>query len=254
MTYDDLKGKKVLVTGSSSGIGAATAEAFAQQGCFVGVHYFRTRAGGENTLSKVRKLSDGCLVSADLREKKQANEMVEQFAKQAGGIDVLVNNAGTLIERQNLEDGSDRYFDDIFQTNVKSAFLTTQPAIPYLKKTSGNIVNIGSVAGHNGGAGGSGLYSSAKAAVATMTIAMAKEFSAYGIRVNSVMPGLIETRFHEQFSTPERKKQVAAQTPMKRNGTAEDIAKAILFLTSNDNASFITGEYIAVNGGLYMRA
>lgn len=253
MKYDDLKDKRVLVTGSSSGIGAATAELFAKQGCFVGVHYFRTRQGGENTLEIVKSHSGGCLLQADLRDEKQAKEMINDFAQKAGGIDILVNNAGTLIRRETLEQGTVEYYEDVFATNVKSTFLATRQALPYLKESKGNIVNIGSVAGHNGGGGGSGLYSAAKAAVATLTIAMAKEFAPYGIRVNSVMPGLIETRFHEQFSTPERKAKVAKQTPLKRNGTAEDVAKAIVFLAS-EAAQFITGEYIAVNGGLYMRA
>lgn len=253
MIYEDLKGKRVLVTGSSSGIGQATAIMFSRQGCFIGVHYFRTKDGGEKTLAKVKENSGGILLRADMRDEKQVNEMVEQFAKAAGGIDVLVNNAGTLIERQNFEDGTLEYHEDVYATNVRSIFLATRAALPYLKKGKGNIVNIGSVAGHTGGAGGSGMYAGAKAAVATETMAMAKEFSKYGIRVNSIMPGLIETRFHEQFSTPERKVAVAKQTPLGRNGTAEDIAKAILFLSSNEAAGFITGEYIAVNGGLYMR-
>jgi 3-oxoacyl-[acyl-carrier protein] reductase len=253
MTYEDLKGKKVLVTGSSSGIGAATAKMFAEQGCFVGVHYFRTKEGGEKTLAEVKKNSDGCLLTADMRDKKQVVKLIKDFAKNAGGIDVLVNNAGSLIARQFFADATDEYFDDAFATNVKSAFLASQAALEHLKKTKGCIVNIGSIAGHNGGAGGGGIYAAAKAAVATMTIAMAKEFAPFGIRVNSVLPGLIETRFHEQFSTPERRKQVAAETPLGRNGKAEDVAKAILFLAS-DAADFITGEYIAVNGGLYMRA
>ena len=254
MIYEDLKDKKVLVTGSSSGIGAATARMFAEQGGFVGVHYFRTKKGGEKTLEEVKKLSNGCLLRADLRDKEQAMAMVEEFAEIAGGIDVLINNAGTLIERQSLTEGTVEYFDDIFNTNVKSMFLATQAALPYLKESKGNIVNIGSLAGHSGGGGGSGLYSGAKAAVATITISMVKEFSQFGIRVNSVLPGLIETRFHEQFSTPERKRKVAEQTPAGRNGTAQDVAKAILFLASNEAAGFITGEYLAVNGGLYMRA
>jgi 3-oxoacyl-[acyl-carrier protein] reductase len=253
MIYADLKGKKVLVTGSSSGIGVATAKMFAEQGCFVGVHYFKTKEGGEKTLAEVKKISNGCLLKADLRDKKQVTKMIQDFAKQAGGIDVLVNNAGSLIARQFFADATEKYFDDAFATNVKSAFLAAQAALEHLKKSKGCIVNIGSIAGHNGGAGGGGIYASAKAAVATMTIAMAKEFAPFGIRVNSVMPGLIETRFHEQFSTPERRKQVAAETPLGRNGRAEDVAKAILFLAS-DAAGFITGEYIAVNGGLYMRA
>jgi 3-oxoacyl-[acyl-carrier protein] reductase len=253
MIYEDLKGKKVLVTGSSSGIGAATAEMFASQGCFVGVHYFRTKDGGEKTFAQVKKISNGCLLKADLRDKKEVTKLIQDFVKQAGGIDILVNNAGSLIARQFFADATEEYFDDAFATNVKSAFLATQAAIGDLKKSKGCIVNIGSIAGHNGEAGGGGIYASTKAAVATMTIAMAKEFAPFGIRVNSVMPGLIETRFHEQFSTPERRKQVAAETPLGRNGRAEDVAKAILFLAS-DAAGFITGEYIAVNGGLYMRA
>ncbi|MEN6309895.1 MAG: SDR family NAD(P)-dependent oxidoreductase [Anaerohalosphaeraceae bacterium] len=253
MLYQDLKDKKVLVTGSSSGIGAATAELFAQQGSLVGVHYNQTEDGARQTLAKVKALSDGWLLKADLRNPQQATEMVNRFVEQAGGIDILVNNAGTMLQRVNIADSSVEFFDNVFDTNTKSVFLVTQAALSYLKKSRGNIVNIGSIAGHNGGGGGSGLYAAAKAAVATLTLAMAKEFAPFGIRVNSVMPGLIETRFHEQFSTPERKKKMAAETPLGRNGTAEDIAKAILFLASQEAAAFITGEYIAVNGGILMR-
>ncbi len=253
MIYEDLKGKKTLVTGASSGIGAATSVMFSQQGCFVGVHYFRTKDGGEKTLEQVKKNGDGVLLYADMRDKKQVSHMVEQFAKKAGGIDILVNNAGSLIKRQPLETATLDYHEDIFATNVRSVFLATQAALPYLKQSKGCIVNIGSVAGHTGGGEGAGLYASAKAAVATETIAMANEFACYGIRVNSVLPGFIETRFHQRFSSEDKRKKAAEQTPLGRNGTAEDIAKAVLFLAS-DSASFITGEYIAVNGGLYMRA
>lgn len=254
MIYEDLKGKRVLVTGSSSGIGVAAAKMFAQQGCFVGVHYFRTPEGGEKTLAEVKKFSSGCLLKADMREKKQVGKLIQDFINLAGGIDILVNNAGSLIARQFFADATEEYFDDAFATNVKSVFLATQAAVEGLKKSKGCVVNIGSIAGHVGGAGGGGIYASAKAAVATMTIAMAKEFAPFGIRVNSVLPGLIETRFHEQFSTPERRAQVAKETPMGRNGQAEDVAKAILFLASAEASGFITGEYIAVNGGLHMRA
>ena len=252
MIYEDLKGKKVLVTGSSSGIGQAAAIMLAQQGCFVGVHYFRTKAGGEDTLKEVKKASDGVLLCADIRNEKQVNDMADKFAEAAGGIDILINNAGDLIERQTFESGSVEYHDNIYATNVRSLFLATRASLSYLKKSKGNIVNIGSVAGHTSGGVGSGMYAGAKAAVATETIAMAKEFAPHGIRVNSVLPGLIETRFHQRYSSAERRAKVAEQTPLGRNGTAEDIAKAILFLAS-EAASFITGEYIAVNGGLYMR-
>lgn len=253
MIYEDLRGKRVLVTGASSGIGSATAVLFSQQGCFVGVHYFRTKDGAQKTLEHVRKNSDGLLLCADVRDEKQVEQMVDEFTEKAGGIDILINNAGSLIDRQPFENATLDYHEDIYATNVRSVFLATRAALPYLKKSKGNIVNIGSVAGHTGGANGSGMYSGAKAAVATETISMAKEFARYGIRVNSVLPGFIETRFHERFSTAQRRKEVAEQTPLGRNGTAEDVAKTVLFLAS-EAAGFITGEYIAVNGGLYMRA
>jgi 3-oxoacyl-[acyl-carrier protein] reductase len=253
MIYEDLKGKKVLVTGSSSGIGQATAIMFAQQGCFVGVHYFQTKQGGEKTLKEVKKFSDGILLKADARNEKQVNKMVERFAKAAGGIDILVNNAGTMVGRQSLETATLDFHEDVFATNARSVFLVTRATLGYLKKSKGSIVNVGSIVVYNGGAGGSGIYAGAKAAVQTETVAMANEFSKYRIRVNCVVPGLIETRFHERFSTPQRKKAVAAKTPLGRNGTAEDIAKAILFLSSSEAASFITGVNLSVNGGLLMR-
>jgi 3-oxoacyl-[acyl-carrier protein] reductase len=250
--YEDLRGKKVLVTGSSSGIGAAAARLFAEQGCYVGVHYFQTEEGGQKTLAAVRTISDGCLLGADLRNPKQAKKMVEQFAQTAGQIDIVVNNAGTMIARKSIEEAPVEFFDDEFDTNTKSVFLVTQAVLPYLKQSRGCIVNTTSIAVHTGGGGGSGIYAAAKAAVATMTIAMAREFAPYGIRVNGVSPGLIETRFHEQYSTPERRLKVAKETPLGRNGIAEDIAKAILFLASSQ-AAFITGESLCVNGGLDMR-
>lgn len=213
MIYEDLKGKKVLVTGASSGIGAAMAVMFGQQGCFVGVHYFKTKAGAEKTLQQVKKFSDGLLLRTDVRSEKQVDKIVKRFAEKAGGIDILVNNAGSLIDRQPFETATIAYHDDVYATNVRSIFLVTRAALPYLKKSKGNIINIGSVAGHQGGGNGSGIYAGAKAAVATETIAMAKEFARYGIRVNSVLPGFIETRFHKRFTPRQRWKEIAEQTP-----------------------------------------
>ena len=252
MICEELKSKNVLVTGASSGIGQATAELFAKQGCFVGVHYFKTKAGAQKTLEQVKASGDGMLLCGDLRDQKQATEVVEQFAQKTGGIDILVNNAGTLVDRMNWETATLDFYRDVIDTNTTSVFLVTQAALKHLKLNKGNIINVGSLAGQNGGGNGSGIYAGAKAAVHTMTISMAMEFAKFQIRVNSVLPGFIVTRFHMTFSSAERREQMAKDTPLSRNGTAEDLAKAILFLAS-DQAEFITGEYIAVNGGLYMR-
>lgn len=253
MKYGDLVGKKVLVTGASSGIGSATAELFAAQGAFVGVHYNRSRDGAERTLERVVKHSDGVLIRGDVCDPEQISSMVERFGKAAGGIDVLVNNAGTLMERRDYEQADIDYHDRMYQLNTRSVFWASRCSLDYLKLSRGCIVNVSSVAAHTAGGGGSGIYAAAKAAVAVETMAMAREFGKYGIRVNSVFPGLIETRFHEQFSSADRKARVAEQTPLGRNGSAEDVGKAILFLASSEASGFITGEYIAVNGGLYVR-
>ena len=148
--YEDLKGRKVLVTGASSGIGAAAAVMFAEQGCFVGVHYFTSKRGAEETLEKVKEHGDGILLRADVRDENQVSEMVRIFAEAAGGVDVLVNNAGTLIERQPLETATADYHDQIYAINVRSILLATQAALPYLRNDKGNIVNIGSLGGHAG--------------------------------------------------------------------------------------------------------
>jgi len=253
MSQNQFENKKVLITGSSSGIGSATAKLFAEEGAFVGVHYYSNHTGAEQTLDEVKKVSDGILLQADVRQPKQIKELISRFTGECNGIDILVNNAGDLIKRVLLEEASIEYQDNIYNTNVKSVVMATQYALPFLKKSKGSIVNIGSVAGQNTGAVGSGLYAAAKAAVHTLTMAMAKEFAKYKIRVNSVLPGFIETPFHERYSSNERKKAVAFSTPLGRNGTPEDVARAILFL-SGEGAGFITGEYIAVNGGLYVRA
>ncbi len=253
MIYESLRDRRVLVTGGSSGIGAVTAELFARQGCFVGVHYFRTETGGQKTLDNVNQYSRGCLLKADMRNEDAVGGLIAAFVEQAGGLDILVNNAGTLIERADIETMSLALYEDLFATNTRSVFLATRAALPHLKMSQGCVINVGSIAGHTGGGGGSGVYAAAKAAVATLTIAMAREFGKYRIRVNSVLPGLIETRFHEQFSTPERRAKVAKDTPLGRNGAALDVARAIVFLAS-DQAEFINGEYLAVNGGQYMRA
>ena len=252
MNLPDLKGKCVLISGASSGIGAATAIMFARMGCRVGIHYNNNKAGAERILEEVGKQSSGHILHADLRITGDIPVLMRNFVKFSGGLDILINNAGAMIKRQPIAHAPAKYYDDLFEVNVRHVFLMSREALPHLKKSKGNIINIGSVAGHTGGFTGSGVYATMKSAVATATVAMAKEFAHDGIRVNSVLPGFIDTPFHDDITSDEQRKQFLSKTPLGRFGTAEDVAHAILFLAS-DAASFITGEYLAVNGGIHMR-
>ena len=252
MKFEDLENKHVLITGASSGIGAATAELFARQGCNIGIHYNSSPAGAEQTLKMVKKYSQGYFFKADLRNAETFPVLIEQFVSKSGSLDILVNNAGGLIRRQSIREAEDQYYDDIFYTNLKHIFGLSREALPHLIKSRGNIINIGSVAGHTGGAEGSGIYAAMKSAIATATIAMAREFAPHRIRVNSVLPGFIDTPFHDSVTNELQKQQFLEKTPLGRFGTAEDVAHTIVFLAS-EAASFITGEYIAVNGGIHMR-
>jgi 3-oxoacyl-[acyl-carrier protein] reductase len=253
MQYADLDKKRILITGASSGIGAATAELFARQRCQVGIHYHSSLTGAQNTLKRIEQYSQGFLLQADLRDVRTFPNLIKQFIDGCGGLDILVNNAGGLIKRQTIREAADGYYDNLFHTNLKHIFGLSREALPHLIEARGNIINIGSVAGHTGGAEGSGIYAAMKSAIATATIAMAREFASDGIRVNSVLPGFIDTPFHDGITNNQQKQEFLQKTPLGRFGTADDVANAIVFLAS-DSASYITGEYIAVNGGIYMRA
>jgi 3-oxoacyl-[acyl-carrier protein] reductase len=179
--------------------------------------------------------------------------MVREVEAKLGAIDILVNNAGSLVERLKTAVLTEERWDEVFALNVKSAFFAAQSVIPkMLEKGAGCIINVTSIAGRNGGAPGSIHYSAAKGAMTTMTKGLAKEFAARGIRVNGVSPGVIDTPFHETFSTPEAMANFANNIiPMGRVGTSEEVAKVIAFLAS-DAASYLCGETIEINGGMLM--
>jgi 3-oxoacyl-[acyl-carrier protein] reductase len=250
---DDLKGKRVLVTGGSAGIGAAIARSFHEHGADVAIHYFSGEAAAR-ALAKELGNSRGkvALVSGDVRKVEDAASIVEQTVRTLGGIDVLVNNAGGMVKQVKLSEYSDAIFDEVADLNVRSILAVTRAALPLLKSgQGGSIINIGSIAGRNGGAPGSALYAAAKAAVHSLTRGMALEFAADGVRVNAIAPGLMLTRFHD--NTPkERLESVRLTVPLRRLGTAEDCAGACLFLASPAMSGYVTGQIIDVNGGRLM--
>jgi len=251
---DEFAGRRVLVTGSSRGIGAATALAFAALGAKVALHGTKKSDALAETAAALAKIGAAPAVTiADYADAKAVARAVEEAASALGGIDILINNAGTMMGRVNVADLSDEHLDAVLDLNARSVAIASRTALPYLKKAEhGCIVNTTSIAARSGGAAGAGVYASAKGFVSTFTRALAIEIVETGIRVNAVSPGFILTDFHRRYSTPERVKSMANVIPMKRVGTAEDCVGAYLFLASHRLAGYITGQIIEVNGGQLM--
>ncbi len=249
MQIDDLEGKRVLITGASTGIGAALARAFAAQGAKVAIHYGKS-AEAAKLLAK--EIGTAIVVQGNLQTRGAGRRVVEEAAKKLGGLDILINNAGSLVGRAPIETIGDDLVDNILELNVRSVIECTQAAVPHLTKQPGGvIVNVGSIAGSNGGGAGSGVYGAAKAFVHNLTRHLAGELAASGIRVNCVSPGYIETPFHA-LTPADRKEAMAKATKMGRAGTPEDCVGVFLFLASNGMSGYITGQNIHINGGQLM--
>ncbi len=242
-----------LVTGASLGIGAATAVELARRGSRVAVHYNSSRDAARAVAAEIEAAGGTAwLLQADVSQPEQCRRLVAEVLEKAGRIDALVNNAGSLIDRRSVLDIEDEFWARAMNLNMGSVLWVSQPAAAHMKERgSGAIVNLGSIAGHNGGGPGAMPYAAAKAGVTGMTKGMAKELIAYGICVNAVNPGVILTPFHERFSSAERMRAMVSQIPQGRAGEALEVAKVIAFLAS-DEASHIVGESIEVNGGMLM--
>lgn len=252
--FFDFTGKVVLVTGASSGIGRATAELFGNCGANIAITYLHNEKGANEAVAKiVANGGKAMAIQADFTEIANIQRVLETVESNLGTIDILVNNAGSLVERLRTAELTEERWDEVFALNVKSAFFCVKAVVPkMLEKGKGAIVNVTSIAGSNGGALGSIHYSAAKGAMTTMTKGLAKEFGAQGIQINAVSPGVIDTPFHETFSTPEAMKNFANIIPVGRVGKSEEVAKVIAFLAS-DAASYLCGETIDINGGMLMR-
>jgi 3-oxoacyl-[acyl-carrier protein] reductase len=249
----DLTGKTALITGGSSGIGAATAEVFADLGARVAIGYHHNEAGAEQVCEKIARAGGKAIaIRADVRSADEIRAMVERATSQLGPIDILVNNAGSLIERQQTTAITEARWDEVMNLNLKSAMLCSQAvARSMIERKAGAIVNVVSIAGRTGGGPGAGIYATAKAGLIALTKAQAKELAPHGLRVNAISPGVIDTPFHEVFSTPEMIRGFVASIPLGRTGLPVECAKVIAFLVS-DAASYIVGETIEVNGGQLM--
>jgi 3-oxoacyl-[acyl-carrier protein] reductase len=249
----NLSNQTALITGASSGIGAATARLFAQLGARVAIGYNRNAQGAGNVQKSIEQAGGTAItIQAEMLKSAEVEKLVQNAADRLGPIDILVNNAGSLMERVSFEKMTESRWDEVMDLNLKSAMLAAQAAAPgMIARKRGNVINIVSIAGRNGGGPGAGAYATAKGGLITLTKALAKEFAPHGIRVNAVSPGVIDTPFHEVFSTPEMIATFVKGIPLGRVGTSEEVANVIAFLAS-EAASYITGETIEVNGGQLM--
>src|SRR5438067_7255211 len=221
-----LKEQVALVTGASSGIGAATAVALAREGGRVAVNYLKNQAGAEKTVEQIRKAGGEALaIKADVTKSDHVRAMVETVRKKWGRVDILVNNAGDLLARRTLADMTEEYWDQIMALNLKSVFLCVQAVWEEMAaRKSGVIINVTSIAARNGGGPGAAAYAAAKGGLLTYTKGLAKELASYGVRVNGIAPGVIWTPYHERYSPPELFQKYIAQIPLARAGTSEEVA------------------------------
>ena len=248
-----LNGKVALVTGASSGMGAATAIALAKEGAAVAVNYLENEEGAQGVVKQIRAYGGKAIaIKADVGKKAEVKAMVERTVEELQGLHILVNNAGTLVKRGTVADLSEEIWDRVIEVNLKGTFLCCQAAIPFMIKNGwGRIINIASAGSRTGGGGGSVHYHTAKGGILTMTKGLALELGPYGITVNAIAPGIIDTPFLAKFSSPESTAKRVRELPIPRVGRPEEITAAVVFLASPE-AGYITGATLDINGGLVM--
>ena len=245
------KGKTAIVTGGSRDIGRAICVKLASEGANVVVNYNNNEADADATLAAIVAAGGGkgIKVKADITKPAEVEALVAASREAFGdSIDILVNNAGGLVARKTLAEMDEEFFNFVMQLNVTSTFLTSKAVVPFMGE-GGAIINLASLAGRDGGGGGAIAYATSKGAVMTLTRGLAKELGPKGIRVNALCPGMIATAFHDKLTPDAARENVANSTPLKRQGRAEEAADAVAYLAS-DEASFINGANIDINGGL----
>jgi len=251
---DDLKDKVVLITGASTGIGAAVARGFARLGSRVVVHYNASETEANAVAADVKRLgAEALLVQGDVMSSRDIERVVSETMDAFGRIDVLINNAGGMLGRIPIEDYTEEHIGKVLALNVTQVALFMHAVIPVMRRQkSGNVINVTSIAARNGGGGGAILYAGAKGFISTATRGWAKEVVADGIRVNAVSPGVITTPFHERYSSDAQLKAMQATIPMNRIGSADECVGTFVYLASDAMSGYLTGQIIEVNGGQYM--
>lgn len=244
-----LEGKTAIVTGGGRDIGRACVLALAKAGANIAINYHSSSAGADSAVAEIAVAGGKAFaLQGDMTKVEDVRVLVEQTVAEFGGIDIVIPVTGGLVARKTIPETTPEHWQTVFDLNVMSAFLIVQAALPHMP-SGGAIVNMASQAARDGGGPGAMAYAAAKGAVLTMTRGMAKEL-APDIRVNALCPGMIDTDFHNTFTKPEVRQHVAGITPLKREGTSEDVANLAVFLAS-DQAAFVTGACVDINGGLF---
>ena len=252
-TIPDLAGKVVLITGASTGIGAAAAVAFGHNKARVAIHYNASENPARQVAEEVRAAGgEAFLVQADVTEPEAAARVVSETVGHFGRLDVLVNNAGGLVSRTPIKEYTDEYVAAVLALNVEQVVRFVREGVSHMRVHGGSVINVSSIAARHGGGPGSVIYAAAKGFISVATRGWAKELVKDGIRVNAVSPGVIMTPFHERYSTPEQLAAMQATIPMDRLGTPEDCIGAFLYLASDRLSGYVTGQVMEVNGGQYM--
>jgi 3-oxoacyl-[acyl-carrier protein] reductase len=248
-----LAGKNVLITAGAQGIGESISKHFIDSGANVAIHYFSSADSANKLVAYAKsKGQKAVAISGDLTNEADVNALVEKTIAALGGLNILINNAGSLVARKMLSEMEAEFWHKVMDINLTSMMFVTRAAAPYLAKNeNSSIVNLASLAGRKGGHPGSLAYSTSKGAILTLTRALSSELGPQGIRVNAVAPGLIlGTSFHNTHTTKESADETTASIPIKRAGNADDVARAVLYLASEYDG-FITGATLDINGGVY---
>jgi 3-oxoacyl-[acyl-carrier protein] reductase len=246
--FSDLKGKCIVVTGGVTGIGGAASLALAASGARVLAQYL----GGGPMLAEFAEEGLATL-KLDLLEKSAPEYLIAEAKKRLGRVDVLINNAGGMVERRNVAQFDDDLFTRVLDLNVTQLFRCCRAVAPVMaEQGSGNIINVSSISARTGGSPGSAVYAGTKGFVSAFSKSLAKELAGHGIRVNVVSPGTIHTAFHDRHSTPEKLEGTRKTIPLGRLGVAKDVAGTFCYLASDDASGYVTGQVVEVNGGQLM--
>lgn len=251
MSMSENKTQKVaIVTGGSRDIGKAISLKLASQGIKVVVNYFNNEATAQETIKEIEAQSGTAIaIKGDMTKKEDVQNLIQKTIENFGEtIDILVNNVGGLVARKSLLEMDEEFLNKIMSLNLNSAFLTMKETVPHMKEGA-SIINIASQAGRDGGGPGAAAYATSKGALMTFTRSMAKELGPQGIRVNALCPGMINTTFHDVFTKDQVREKVASITPLRREGSPQEVANFVSFLSSQE-ASYVHGACLDVNGGL----